>query len=63
MNLIYILHGHRIYSSDKIFEYQVNNNKNKKTKIFTEIKPKKPVEWLVGKSVPRCCYSTFSYER
>ena len=35
MNLIYILHGHRLYNSDKIYEFQITHNKNKITKIVT----------------------------
>jgi hypothetical protein len=27
INLIYVLHGHRLYSSNKIHEYQVTHNR------------------------------------
>lgn len=57
------MHGHRLYNCDKIFEYQITHNKNKKTKIVSEIKPKKKHKLLMDKSVPKCCYSTFFYKR
>lgn len=63
MNLIYVLHGHRLYDSKEIFEYQITHNRKSGLKSVGEIKPKKGVEGLIGKSVAKCCFSTFFYKK
>jgi hypothetical protein len=63
INLIYVLHGHRLYNSNQIHEYQITHNRKSGHKSVSEIQPKKIVEYLQGKSTPKCCYSTFFYKK